>query len=197
MNNIIKYSLATLLSFGISSSCLAIVITDTDAGLDNGTNVGGIDTFLAETTDVLSGEAAELAWVNLVLGITAPDTATFTIKTGDVPYYNTNTNDVFAFDATPVSDYFLIKNGNVAALFQNLADFNWGVFDTSLIDDAANLPNDPNDPPEEWVISHVSRFDYDGGGDDQDIPEPGIISLFGIGLLGFGLSHMRRKRKTL
>ena len=36
-------------------------------------------------------------------------------------------------------------------------------------------------------------FETDGGGGGQEIPEPGIIVLFGIGLLG--LSY-RRRRKT-
>ena len=51
--------------------------------------------------------------------------------------------------------------------------------------------------PNQGAISHVSIWGKeDGGGPPTQIPEPGMMALFGMGLLGMGLSH-RRKRKAL
>ncbi|RKZ63599.1 MAG: hypothetical protein DRQ44_09935 [Gammaproteobacteria bacterium] len=47
-------------------------------------------------------------------------------------------------------------------------------------------------------LSHISFYDTgDGGGNPPSgIPEPGVVALFGMGLLGMGLSHLRRRRKV-
>lgn len=65
-----------------------------------------------------------------------------------------------------------------------------GLFDTSLLSNAMNLPTDP------FEISHVTRFNATDGGGNQAVPESGMIALFSIGLLGMGLSHIRREHKT-
>lgn len=188
MNNLTKYSLVALLSFGISSSCLATVIND--GGAYNDTDVGSTDNLLGEASNAGS-DAAELAWVNSILGLDA--TAEFIIKTASVEYYATNVTNVFAFDVTHGSDYFLVKNATRIALFENLDDMDWGVFNTGELSAAINLPTDP------LVISHVSQFNKDDGGNlpgsrPPPVPEPGIMALFGVGLLGMGL--MRRRRKA-
>ena len=52
--------------------------------------------------------------------------------------------------------------------------------------------------PGNGAISHVSIWgkEVDGGGPPSAIPEPGMMALFGIGLMGMGLSHIRRRRKV-
>ena len=61
-----------------------------------------------------------------------------------------------------------------------------------------NLPDDPDaDDFDGFSISHVTEFDGEGGGGNEgNVPEPGMMALFGIGLMGMGLSRIRRKRKV-
>ena len=189
MNKFVILSFATLLNAGLYNSCLAAPILINDGGVYDGTDVGLIDTFISEA-DKAGNPTAEETWVNSIL---APINIEFTIKQdGGVPYYSTDSTDVFAFafDPTPGDDYFLIKNATRMALFQNLADLNWGVFDTSLLSSAMNLPTSP------YSISHVTRFNEDDGTEPPaEVPEPAMVALFGMGLMGMGLSRIRRKRK--
>ncbi|MDO8937565.1 MAG: PEP-CTERM sorting domain-containing protein [Methylicorpusculum sp.] len=49
-------------------------------------------------------------------------------------------------------------------------------------------------------ISHISvyyrRGQNGGGGGGGSVPEPGMIALLGTGLLGFGLTHLRKRKKA-
>ena len=63
--------------------------------------------------------------------------------------------------------------------------------------------NNPNCVEGDIDINDFAPFSHDGqtGGDDggggqQEIPEPGLMALFGMGLLGMGVSRTRRKRKA-
>ena len=50
--------------------------------------------------------------------------------------------------------------------------------------------------PNQGAISNVAIYGgEDGSTPPADIPEPGMMALFGIGLMGMGLSAIRRKRK--
>ena len=148
-----------ILASGIAMPSWAIMIT---SGPDNGTNVGGVDTLLAE--DVGQGsEQGEEDWVNTTLtnlGYADGGSITWTIKTEDVAYYTTDAMDVFAFELESAPAYFLVKNRNRVALFENLLDIDWGVFDTAEFTADMNLPdNDGN-----FIISHVTEFN----GSDQN-----------------------------
>ena len=156
-----------------------------------GVDVGAVDTLLA-VNEGLGNPTAEETWVNSVI---APDTTSFTVKidpgytltAADLPAAN-----ILAFDMTPnTPDYFLVKNATMVALFENVDDLNWGVIDVAAVDAMLaaytcggqqckiNLADGVQ-------ISHVSLF---GGG--SDVPEPGVLGLLGIGLLGMVLARRR------
>ena len=155
----------------------AVPITINDGGVFDGTDVGLIDVFIAE--DAKQGNPAdETAWVNTILsgmGITVE----YEVKAETVTYFSTDATGVFAFDLTPASaDYFIVKNSTRIALFENLADIDWGVFDTALLSSDMNLPDDP------YFISHVTQF---------SVPEPGMVGLLAIGLIGMVVTRRRIK----
>lgn len=159
---------------------LAAPILINDSGAYDGTNVGLIDTFIAE--DAKQGStAAETAWVNTILsgmGITVE----YEVKTETVAYFSTDATGVFAFDLTPAStDYFIVKNAQRIALFKNLMDIDWGVFDTGDLSSAMNLPDFS-----EYTISHSTQF-------TATVPKPGMVGLLAIGLLGVLVARSKMK----
>ena len=162
-----------ILASGISMPSWAIMMGSTD--------VGDVDTFIEEAAKV-NGEVAETNWVNSVL---VPDwetsAVTFTIKTPDpldVNYFMTDTTNVFAFELLSEPEYFLIKNATRMALFKNLEDVDWGVFDASLLSSEMNIPTSG------YTISHVTEL-------NGSVPEPGVLGLLGIGMIGIVLGRRR------
>lgn len=174
----------------------AILIDDVAAGANDGDNVGLLDTFIAEGAQQ-GNPTAETTWVNTTLS----STLTFEVKTEDVVYFNTNTADTFAFALGSGIDYFLVKNATRIALFQNLAELDWGVFDANSLSAAMNIPDfgsvctelDPPDCVDDpgFTISHVTQLSGGGGG-TNNVPEPGMVALLAVGLLG--MVAVRRKK---
>jgi len=170
-----------ILLAGLAMPAWAIVIDDSSAGILDGTNVGLLDTFIAEG-EKQGNPTSEETWVNSVLAGYNGDSTTFTVKTGNVNYFSTDMNGIYALQLAASPDYFLLKNATRIALYENLTDIDWGVFDSSDLSGSMNIPSDG------FMISHVSEF---GGG--QEVPEPGVLGLLGMGLVGIFLGRRRMK----
>ena len=129
-----------------------------------------------------SGDADELEWVNMFL---EPDvTYDSKLSAGSYSFELVDgTADTYAFlFALTIPEYFMVKTGNNKGtddthfLFQNIANLNYGVVDLS-----------------DLGIDNIGKFSHIGEFSPGEVPEPGILGLLGIGLLGMMLARRRRK----
>ncbi|PKH03774.1 hypothetical protein CXF72_04545 [Psychromonas sp. MB-3u-54] len=179
-----KFILVSSLLVLFATPSWGIMIDDSSAGTDDGTDLGSVDTYISDTNLLSnSNPTTETAWVNSVLA-SSGITATFAVKDEPVTYYGTDTANTFAFSMSSTPEYFLIKNAKYWALYQNQADLGWGVFDSTYLPPRMNLSSG-------FKISHVSQF----GTGSTSVPEPSTTLLLGAGLLGFGLYSRKRSKK--
>lgn len=146
-------------------------------------DVGSVDTKIGETT-LLSGDAAELGWVQSLLGSDMTFITKNEVTAGD--WAQTSQSGVWAYALADSPDYFLVKTGSNGTnafrdyLFANNDQKSWAVLDLADIY-VASVTNIGK-------VSHLSNFN----GSDTPVPEPSTMLLLGGGLLG--LAVYRRKR---
>lgn len=152
-------------------------------------NVGNVDILLGITNALPnSSPGTETTWVNSLLN---PDTA-FDLKTENVSYSLVNSSDhIYAFElqANPDPGWYVVKNSQYWALFQNVSSTNWGVIDDSILPVGIHIGDG-------LTISHVTEL---GAApqcpvepcipDTQDVPEPSSLGLLAAGMLGLAAAR--------
>lgn len=124
-----------------------------------------------------TGENSQLA--GFVLTVTSNDTTPYLFD------YTLAVPDAWMGE---VVDWVLVikqgSNSTVAYLFEDVTLGIMGGFNSFTLNGAGKKIND---------FSHASGLLREaGGGDDDQIPEPGVLFLMGAGLLGLGLSRRRK-----
>lgn len=151
--------------------------------------VGSIDMLVPHANNPAdlpnSGDATELAWINSIL---EPDVA-YDSKLGSGEYTfelcmdcGDPTHEVYAFlfDLTN-PEYFMIKVGAKPGddshyLFENKDSLSWGVVDITALG-----------------IKNISKFSHIGEfNPSTEVPEPGVLGLLGLGLIGLIVAHRRK-----
>lgn len=152
-------------------------------------SVGGYDTLLGSGTLTKSGSATEEAWIESVLGFDIVYTQLPSSGASELESVTGGVAGDFAFDFDAGIDpaYFLVKVGNGGGtgtvdshfLFDNEASLLW-VF-INIVDFGSNVKL-----TNFGVISHVGIT-----GSDTTVPEPGVVGLLAIGLLGMVAARRR------
>jgi hypothetical protein len=150
--------------------------------------VGGIDDLIGQTTLANSGAANEISWIESVLGYGIDDAAYTQTQVTAADWVGVDNNPgTFAIGLDGPADWFLVKIGNNSGssfshfLFDNLTSLNWAVID--LVEMGFNENNSVNI----GKISHLGTAPP-----STSVPEPGVLALMGLGLLGFGLTRRRK-----
>lgn len=168
-----------LLLFSIFLACLAF---STQVYALTISDIGAFDSVF-ETTGNLSGDAAELGWVN---DVTSKNYSTLLKDEANMTnweqVFDAESNVIgYAYDfGNTAPDYFLIKSGNwlpKTYLFTNEGNLRYGAFAISDIDYKDDIAS----------VSHISIFG------SIPVPEPATMMLLGFGLLG--LAGVSRRKK--
>jgi hypothetical protein len=205
----------------------AAFVVDMDADGIYETNAGEMDNNVLRGTSIviasLGGKPAlQDSFLKFMLG--ADTIYNFIAKDETVPYYTTQDADtgdlksppVYATQISQPGDYYLLKNSQYALLMENVALFDWAVFDTSPTaivyehDKAGDtwvnaqmtdtIGSFLNIPSSDTTISHISISQFtgtkpppSGSPPTNDIPVPAPLALMAMGLIG--MVGMRKLRK--
>ncbi len=178
MKRLFGLTAALAVGMGLAQSSWAIAISE---GPHSGTDVGDVDSLMT-TAELDNSGKAENAWLQGLF----PD-AEILAQEQSISYYDTNTLNIYAFALNPLADYFMIKNAQWHALYENNASNSWGVFDTSLLPSTMNLGGAG------FSISHIRVIDAPGDVPPTNVPEPASLTLLGLGLLGLGVARRRKQ----
>jgi hypothetical protein len=185
----------------IGACALLLVSTGSWGYLVGGASVGGLDTFIG-SEQPLAGTGnpeGETAWANALLSGTG-ETVTFTVKSledATLIFDTDSDSNIRAFeligfgDPLVYPDYFLVKNANYRALFENVSESSWGVFDLNFL----TLESEGVFNLDGASISHVTEFDASGGV-VVNVPAPAALLLLGLGLIGFSVTRRKITRKS-
>jgi hypothetical protein len=181
------------------------------------TNAGEMDNNVLRGTSVvianLNGKPAlQDSFLKFMLG--ADTIYSFISKDETVPYYTTQDADTGELKSPPVyatqisqpGDYYLLKNSSYALLMENVALFDWAVFDTSptaIVYEyeqavgtwvgtwtVGTVGSFLNIPSSDTTISHISISQFTGEDpvdpidDPNNVPIPAPLALMAMGLVG-------------
>ena len=162
-----------------------------------------MDTLLGQDLLGNSGDAAELAFIELLTG----ETLTLTSKV-DSPVALADGPDQWYLDVTPDEPgFFLLKFGtggttppaNDTYVFENIAELSFLVWSNAQVNFLTGGGDCGTVNPDACNIGRLSHYTTTNGGDNGDppdeIPEPSSILLIGSSLVGFGLWRLGRKQK--
>lgn len=206
MNKILALLGLTVLAGAVASPALATPITITTAGAYFGDDVGSIDTLAGYGNTGSNSLSVETAFANYVTGqsFTSSNSDKFcdgTSVCGGL-LLDTSQTGVYAIHLDAAPAYFLIKTGSGSSLsqstgpyvcsgggntkcdhflFQNLGDTSFLVFTMTEMGFDAGATG---------KISHMDSF----GGGTTNVPEPGILGMFGAGIAVIGLFLGLRRR---
>jgi hypothetical protein len=191
-----KKQLMTLLAGAVLAVCSIFAITTSALALKVGTtDVGGVDTLIADTLLSNSNPATEIAWINSILTslnntvVTSYQTIDFSGNPANF-WQQTNVVGTYAMKTPTNPEYFMIKTGKIGSpdyrdfLFDNQNSMAWAVVNLSGL--AADIT--------EINQLNIGKFSHilEVNGDSTTVPEPGTMMLLGFGMLGLAIYGKRR-----
>ena len=179
MRRVIDYIFTVTVAFMVAIGAAAIFTYSVNA------HAYTVDPFIGHT-GVLGSPADESQWVQTTLG---DPSVNWVVSVHNVPYQATPNPFIYTATLLTHPDYFIIKNGIFAGLFENVGDLSLAVFDVQLFPSWARLPSSG------FSISHVTELvasDEGGGhgGGIQNISEPPLLAL----LLAAGVVVVGRRK---
>ena len=201
-------ALALMALAAITAPAMATPITITSLGTYHGDDVGSIDSLYGYGRPANSGESTEISFVNALTGeaYASSDFNKFCDSSGACGGMLLNTSEagVYAIYLATAPEFFMVKTGAGSSLsqtgtyactagkpgggncehflFENLGNTSFLVFSMTEMGFGKNAIG---------KISHIDSF----GTATTNVPEPGILGMFGLGIGVIGLFLGLRRRR--